>query len=125
MKIFGNDGFRSEFGKKYMTQKFLSAFANGIADFLPINSHALPVLIGKDTRSSGNIILDIVASTLCLRGVNIINAGIVPSPGLSAILNPDRYSLGIMINHDEKIIRSGATSMFKYESHTSFRLYVC
>ena len=64
MRIFGNDGFRCEFGKKYMTKNFLLAFANGIADFLSINSNALPVLIGKDTRSSGNIILDIVGK-LC------------------------------------------------------------
>ena len=119
MRIFGNDGFRSEFGKKYMTKKFLLAFANGIADYLSINSHAFPVLIGKDTRSSGNIIFDIVASTLCLRGVNIINAGIVPSPGLSAILNPNRYSLGIMITASHNPASDNGIKIFQ---NTGFKL---
>ena len=53
MRIFGNDGFRSEFGKKYMTNKFLLAFANGIADYLSINGHTFPVLM----KSKGQVYL--------------------------------------------------------------------
>ena len=63
MKVFGNDGFRSKFGYKYMTIEFLSAFSFGIIDYYKNKDYDLPILIGRDTRSSG-LIIPVIFSSL-------------------------------------------------------------
>jgi len=97
MKIFGNDGFRSRFGHNYMTIEFLSAFGFGIIDYYKNKNYDLPILIGRDTRSSGLLIEKLLVSIINYGGINTISAGIIPTPGLSFILKPELYSMGIMI----------------------------
>ena len=97
MKVFGNDGFRSKFGYKYMTIEFLSAFSFGIIDYYKNKDYDLPILIGRDTRSSGLIIEKLLVSIINYGGINTVSAGIIPTPGLSFILKPELYSMGIMI----------------------------
>jgi len=102
MRIFGNDGFRSRFGDKYMTIGFLSAFANAVSNYLLKNKFDAPVLIGRDTRQSGIIIEKLITAIINYTGINTESAGIIPTPGLSSILQDGKYSLGIMItaSHD-------------------------
>ena len=97
MKVFGNDGFRSKFGYKYMTIEFLSAFSFGIIDYYKNKDYDLPILIGRDTRSSGLITEKLLVSIINYGGINTVSAGIIPTPGLSFILKPELYSMGIMI----------------------------
>ena len=56
MEIFGSDGFRSKFGEKYMTIDFLIAFAKSISNYHAKYLKNTTVLIGRDTRVTGNII---------------------------------------------------------------------
>jgi|ETNmetMinimDraft_2_1059921.scaffolds.fasta_scaffold04592_2 phosphoglucosamine mutase len=97
MKVFGNDGFRSKFGYKYMTIEFLSAFSFGIVDYYKNKDYDLPILIGRDTRSSGLIIEKLLVSIFNYGGINTVTAGIIPTPSLSFILKHELYSMGIMI----------------------------
>ena len=69
MKIFGNDGFRSRFGHNYMTIEFLSAFSFGIIDYYRNKDYDLPILIGRDTRSSGLIIEKLLVSIINYNGI--------------------------------------------------------
>ena len=97
MKIFGNDGFRSRFGHNYMTIEFLSAFGFGIIDYYKSKDYNLPILIGRDTRSSGMIIEKLLLSIFNYGGINTVSAGVIPTPGLSFILQSGKYVMGIMI----------------------------
>tara|TARA_Y100000590_G_scaffold101747_1_gene115582 strand:+ start:33165 stop:34484 length:1320 start_codon:yes stop_codon:yes gene_type:complete len=103
VKVFGSDGFRSKFGEKYMTIEFIIAFARSISYFHIKNLNNVPVLIGRDTRISGNIIENLISGILNYNGIDVVSAGIMPTPGLSFSLKEDKYSLGIMItaSHDK------------------------
>ena len=97
MKIFGNDGFRSKFGYNYMTIEFLTAFGFAIIDYYKSKDNVLPILIGRDTRSSGTIIEKLLLSIFNYGGINTVSAGVIPTPGLSFILQSGKYFMGIMI----------------------------
>ena len=56
MKIFGDDGFRSRFGQDYMTIEFISAFSNGLVDFFTEHNLKKNIIIGRDTRRTGELI---------------------------------------------------------------------
>ena len=102
MKIFGSDGFRSKFGHKYMTFEFLTAFGSGIASYYLEKNIKDPILIGKDTRFSCDLIEDILTSVFIYNGIDTISVGVIPTPGLSSLCSIYDTELGIMItaSHD-------------------------
>jgi len=114
MKIFGNDGFRSRFGHKYMTIEFLSAFCFGIIDYYKNQDYVLPILIGKDTRSSGTTIEKLLLSIFNYGGINTVSGGVIPTPGLSFILRSELYSLGIMITASHNPHYDNGIKLYSY-----------
>ena len=98
MKIFGNDGFRSRFGHNYMTIEFLSAFGFGIIDYYKSKTYNLPILIGRDTRISGDILLQAITQGINESGKKFINLGICPTPAIPFLIKQENLSSGIMIS---------------------------
>lgn len=112
MKIFGSDGFRSEFGVSYMTPKFLMDFSNAIGDFYFKKKLNYPILIARDTRESGKIIESLISSILSYRGIKIYFAGTIPTPALSKIIETNNYSLGIMITASHNHAKDNGIKLF-------------
>jgi len=126
-KVFGSDGFRCKFGTEFMTIKFLTNFAESIAKFYIESKLEYPVLIGRDTRSSGVVIENLLTSILSYRGINVHCAGTLPSPGLSALLKANNFSIGVMItashnNHTDNGIKLFAQSGFKLDEATESKI---
>lgn len=94
MNIFGNDGFRCEFGSKFMTKEFITKFANSVGEVFDNNKS---VLIARDTRETGQVIEKWITEVLIAKGFNIHIAEVLPTPGMSYILRDGNFSLGIMI----------------------------
>ena len=113
--IFGNDGFRSEFGKKYMTIDFLTAFSDAVSYFLKNNNNNYPVLIGRDTRESGKIIEKVISGVLNYFNINVILLGEIPTPGLSYLMSTGEYSLGIMITASHNPSSDNGIKLFGHD----------
>ena len=64
MKIFGSDGFRCEFGTKFLTNQFITKFAVSLAEYYISAKFSQPVIIARDTRQSGEIIENTVLNVL-------------------------------------------------------------
>jgi len=97
LKIFGSDGFRCQFGTKFMTSIFITKFSHAIANMHIAKNYKKPVLIARDSRDSGVIIENLLSSILLANGINVVVASILPTPGMSVLLSTTEYSLGIMI----------------------------
>lgn len=110
--IFGDDGFRSRFGEKYLTKYFLSTFAICLADYLNKKYKVTKCIIGLDTRSSGNKIYKIIARELIKRNVYIDFCGVIPSPGISYLLKNSNYNLGIMITASHNHFEDNGIKLF-------------
>ena len=85
MKIFGSDGFRSEFGTKYMTESFLSKFSKRFVEFCHEQQSLSSGVIGHDTLDSGNSIESIVSGVLSENGIDVTILGLISTPGLAYI----------------------------------------
>ena len=97
MKIFGSDGFRCEYGSKFMTPEFLTRFSLALSKTINNLELKNPVLIARDTRQSGIEIEKIILETLINCGISVSTAEVLPTPGLSKILEKGKFSMGIMI----------------------------
>ena len=92
--IFGTDGIRGIFNKEItydLAQKIGYAFGC-------INNDTEQVLVGRDTRVSGDLLLKALSSGLNHSGKKVINIGICPTPAIPFLIKRFKIYSGIMIS---------------------------
>ena len=77
--IFGDDGFRSKFGKGYPAEfRILSHSLSKYVYKKRLNN--FPIVIAKDTRISGEYIEKLLSDIIIKSGLNVIQTNILPTP---------------------------------------------
>ncbi len=92
--IFGTDGIRGIFNEEIT---YSLAYKVGFALGLTLKNKN-PILIGRDTRVSGEILLRAIATGINESGNNFINLGICPTPAIPFLIKKENMSCGIMIS---------------------------
>ncbi len=92
--IFGTDGIRGQFNKEIT---YSLAFKVGYALGITLENNN-PILIGRDTRISGEILLQAVTKGINASGKKFINIGICPTPAIPFLIKKENLSSGIMIS---------------------------
>jgi len=92
--IFGTDGIRGIFNKDITySLAYKVGFALGL-----IQKNDNPILIGRDTRVSGEILLQAITSGINSSGKKFLNIGICPTPAIPFLIKQENLSSGIMIS---------------------------
>ncbi len=96
-KLFGTDGIRGEANVEITARL---AYLTGLysAKVLADEAKNSTVIIGKDTRISGDMIESALSSGLMSLGLNVILVGIVPTPAIPQLIKLFNADLGIMIS---------------------------
>ena len=98
MKYFGTDGIRARVNNSFLKQNFALSLGEAVGMFVkknnPTNS---TILIGRDTRSSGDMLLQAFAQGLSNLNCQAISIGIVPTPALAQSVISNKSALGVMI----------------------------
>ena len=92
--IFGTDGVRGIFNESItydLAQNIGYAFGNIIND-------SQKVLIGRDTRVSGEILLEALSNGLNASGKEVVDIGICPTPAIPFLIKLFKTYTGIMIS---------------------------
>jgi phosphoglucosamine mutase len=116
-KLFGTDGIRGVANEYPMTSELALAVGRAIAHVLettPKAKSSLPVglkplesnrpvrrariVVGKDTRLSGYMIEQAIASGICSMGADCILIGPLSTPGVAFVTQSMRADAGIMIS---------------------------
>ncbi|MFT3781621.1 MAG: phosphoglucosamine mutase [Nibricoccus sp.] len=98
-QYFGTDGVRGLYGGPVINEAFAERLGVAAARFVSRQTHAgeQRVLLGRDTRASGQSLLHAVSSGLASMGVESAVLGVVPTPAVAAALVRERAALGVMI----------------------------
>ena len=83
-KLFGTDGIRGVANTE-LTVEIALKLGEASAYVLGKNK-GIKVLIGRDTRQSGPLIMQAIATGLMSRGAEVIDLGIVPTPAVSYLI---------------------------------------
>lgn len=98
---FGTDGVRGRVGIHPFNPKALRVFGAAIADWA-LNKYqkdSPKVLIGYDTRVSGPEIKQDLINVLIHFGLEVVDAGILPTPAIYRLINIDQsFNFGIAIS---------------------------
>ncbi len=92
--IFGTDGIRGRFNKE-ITYSLAYKVGYALGSILEKKSQ---ILIGRDTRISGDILLHAITKGINKSGKKFINIGICPTPAIPFLIKKENFSGGIMIS---------------------------
>ena len=92
--IFGTDGIRGRFDKEIT---YSLAYKVGYALGLTFKSNN-PIIIGRDTRISGEILLEAISEGINASKKEFINIGVCPTPAIPFLIKHENFSGGIMIS---------------------------
>ena len=105
MRYFGTDGIRGIFGKSLTPELAKTVgYAYGMAlnDYLgslPTKKEQFRrnILVGRDTRSSGQVLAEAVSTGLIQAGFNVVDAGIITTPAHNYETKVGDFVGGVMI----------------------------
>jgi len=92
--IFGTDGIRGRFNEE-ITYSLAYKVGYALGSILDNKS---PIIIGRDTRISGDILLQAITQGINDSGNKFINLGICPTPAIPFLIKQENMSSGIMIS---------------------------
>ncbi|MCW3098991.1 MAG: phosphoglucosamine mutase [Chthonomonadaceae bacterium] len=101
-RLFGTDGVRGVANKDLTAPLAMNlgmAAGRWLCDAAPLSSHIRPfVVIGRDTRLSGDMLEAALAAGLAAMGVDVVNVGVVPTPAVAQIVLALGAAGGVVIS---------------------------
>ena len=94
-RLFGTDGIR---GTANVDLKPTLAYALGRATAHHLAGHGRPIVIGQDTRRSGDMFTAALVAGITSMGVDAHLVGVVPTPALAYITGAGKFAAGIMVS---------------------------
>jgi phosphomannomutase / phosphoglucomutase len=91
-KLFGTNGVRGVFGRD-LTLDLVIDLSYSLATFYRTG----PIVVGRDGRNSSQIVSQVVISSLNSAGLDVANAGLIPTPCLQFAAKRLGYNGGVMI----------------------------
>ena len=99
MKLFGTDGIRGRAGAPPLDPRTINRVGAALVRALPANDAASPrVLVGRDTRESGEWIERELARGLACGGATMVSAGVIPTPAIAYLTRSESFDAGIVIS---------------------------
>ncbi|MBE9520724.1 MAG: phosphoglucosamine mutase [Proteobacteria bacterium] len=111
-KLFGTDGVRGVANTYPMTTEIAMQIGRAIAYLVKDMKHDHRIVIGKDTRLSGYMIENALASGICSMGVNVLLVGPLPTPGIAFITTGMRADAGVVISASHNPFQDNGIKIF-------------
>lgn len=116
-RLFGTDGIRGSANQGPMTPQMVAKIGQAIGHVLQNSKHSgvspiRKVVIGKDTRLSGYMIEQALASGLNSMGVYVQLLGPMPTPGIGYLVRTMRASAGIVISASHNAYQDNGIKIF-------------
>ncbi len=97
-KYFGTDGVRGVAGVD-LTCELAMKIGRGAAAVLTANTgHRPRILIGKDTRQSGDMLEAALTAGLCSVGADVESLGVLPTPAVAYLVRKYKADAGVVIS---------------------------
>ena len=113
-QYFGTDGIRGRINKRPMTAETALRLAIAAArTFAPEGGRE--VVIGRDTRRSGEMIESALIAGLTSMGVKPVRLGVVPTPAVALIARETGAALGFMVSASHNKYEDNGLKLFSPE----------
>lgn len=120
LDLFGTDGVRGTANVHPMTAEMALNLGRAVAHvFHRAGNDRHRIIIGKDTRLSGYMFEDALAAGICSMGVDVLQVGPMPTPGMAFLTADMRCDAGVMISASHNPYQDNGIKFF---SRDGFKL---
>jgi phosphoglucosamine mutase len=117
-QLFGTDGIRGTANVHPMTAEMALSLGQAIARVFRVESNRHHrIIIGKDTRLSGYLFEDALAAGICSMGVDVIQVGPMPTPGMAFLTADMRCQAGVMISASHNPYQDNGIKFFSSDGY--------
>ena len=117
---FGTDGIRGRAAEGPLTAPFLVRLGRAVAE-QALEEHEGPdpvqVLLGRDTRESGPAIVTSLGEGLALGGLEVVDLGVLPTPGLPMAMRERGAARGVVVSASHNPWRDNGLKVFGAGGH--------
>ena len=112
-QLFGTDGVRGVANVYPMTTEIAMQIGRAAARIVKKEiQRRHRIVIGKDTRLSGYMIENALASGICSMGVDVLLVGPLPTPGIAFITSSMRADAGVVISASHNPFQDNGIKIF-------------
>lgn len=113
-KLFGTDGIRGRANFYPMTCEIALNTGRAVGLFVKAKGYK-SVIIGKDTRISGDMLEAAVSSGVASTGIDVIQAGVIPTPGIAFLCSDiQEVGAGIVISASHNPFQDNGLKIFNH-----------
>lgn len=113
-KLFGTDGIRGVANQPPLIPSWVAHFGEVIGRFYATGGVAR-VVVGRDTRRSGEMLQSALVAGLCAAGANPWVVGILPSPAVAYLTRALGAELGVVISASHNPFPDNGIKLFSHE----------
>ncbi|MBV5340526.1 MAG: phosphoglucosamine mutase [Deltaproteobacteria bacterium] len=112
-KLFGTDGVRGVANVYPMTTEMAMQLGRAAAYvFRDGSKRRHRIVIGKDTRLSGYMLENALVAGICSMGVDVLQVGPLPTPGIANITSSMRADAGVVISASHNAFQDNGIKFF-------------
>jgi phosphoglucosamine mutase len=112
-KLFGTDGIRGVANQYPMTPELAVTIGKAVAAIFKGGHKQSKIVMGKDTRISGDMLEHALVSGICSMGVDAYLTGILPTPGVAFLTSSTGANAGIVISASHNPYYDNGIKIFK------------
>jgi phosphoglucosamine mutase len=111
-KLFGTDGVRGVANVYPMTSEIALKLGRAVSHVFKERHGRGRIVVGKDTRLSGYMLEQAIASGVCSMGLDVWLVGPLPTPGIAFITSSMRADAGIVISASHNPYQDNGIKIF-------------
>lgn len=119
-RLFGTDGVRG-LANKYLTAELaldLSvAAAHVLGEVGAFKGHRPTAIVGRDPRASGEFLAAATIAGLASAGVDVLDAGVLPTPAIAFLIADSGADLGVMLSASHNAMPDNGIKFFARGGH--------
>ncbi len=116
--LFGTDGIRGVANQYPMTPEMAVKAGRAVADFFADKAGRRSVIVvGKDTRQSGDMLENALCAGICAGGADVRLAGVLPTPGVAFLTKAEQAEAGIVISASHNPYTDNGIKLFNAQGY--------
>lgn len=116
-KLFGTDGVRGVANTELTVDLAFRLGQAGAYVLTKENAHKPTILIGRDTRISGEMLTAAMIAGICSVGANAISIGIVPTPAVAYLTREYEADAGVVISASHNPVEYNGIKFFNNKGY--------
>ena len=119
-RLFGTDGVRGLANKELTAELALDlsvAAAHVLGEVGAFKGHRPRAIVGRDPRASGEFLTAATIAGLASAGVDVLDAGVMPTPAIAFLIADSGADLGVMLSASHNAMPDNGIKFFARGGH--------